>query len=118
MKGGFAPRGAGRKSGWTTGCSTSTWGRPSVLQVTDLRAGYGSTPVLTGVNLEVGEGEVVALMGRNGMGKTTLLRTVMGLLPARGGSIRWRGGQEISRLPTPLRARPGPGYVPPGRDSL
>src|SRR2546430_17709332 len=95
MKGAFSPRGAWRKSGWTTGCSTSTWGGPSVLQVTDLRAGYGSTPVLTGVNLNVGEGEVVALMGRNGMGKTTLLRTVMGLLPARGGSIRWEGGQEI-----------------------
>ncbi|TMF47827.1 MAG: ABC transporter ATP-binding protein [Chloroflexi bacterium] len=94
----------------------STWGRPSVLQVTDLRAGYGSTPVLTGVNLKVGEGEVVALMGRNGMGKTTLLRTVMGLLPARGGSIRWKGGQEISKLPTHLRARLGLGYVPQGRD--
>ena len=94
----------------------STWGRPSVLQVTDLRAGYGSTPVLTGVNLEVGEGEVVALMGRNGMGKTTLLRTLMGLLPARGGSIRWKGGQEISKLPTHLRARLGLGYVPQGRD--
>jgi len=87
-----------------------------VLQVTDLRAGYGSTPVLTGVNLQVAEGEVVALMGRNGMGKTTLLRTLMGLLPARGGTILWNGGQEISKLPTHVRARLGLGYVPQGRD--
>jgi urea transport system ATP-binding protein len=86
-----------------------------VLRVADLRAGYGSTPVLAGVNLEVGEGEVVALMGRNGMGKTTLLRTLMGLLPARGGSIQWKG-QEISKLPAHKRARLGLGYVPQGRD--
>jgi urea ABC transporter ATP-binding protein UrtE len=72
--------------------------------------------VLVGVNLDVGEGEVVAVLGRNGMGKTTLLRTLMGLLPARGGSIRWKDGQEISRLPTHLRARLGLGYVPQGRD--
>jgi urea ABC transporter ATP-binding protein UrtE len=76
--------------------------------------------VLVGVNLEVGEGEVVAVLGRNGMGKTTLLRTLMGLLPARGGSILWqRGqqdGQEISKLPAHLRARLGLGYVPQGRD--
>jgi urea ABC transporter ATP-binding protein UrtE len=87
-----------------------------VLRVTDLRAGYGSTPVLAGVNLEVGEGEVVALMGRNGMGKTTLLRTLMGLLPARGGSIWWKDDQEITKLQTHLRARLGLGYVPQGRD--
>jgi urea transport system ATP-binding protein len=87
-----------------------------VLRVADLRAGYGSTPVLAGVNLEVGEGEVVALMGRNGMGKTTLLRTLMGLLPARAGSIRWSDGQEISKLPAHKRARLGLGYVPQGRD--
>jgi len=87
-----------------------------VLQVTDLRAGYGSTPVLTGVNLQVAEGEVVALMGRNGMGKTTLLRTLMGLLPARGGTILWNGDREISKLPTHVRARLGLGYVPQGRD--
>lgn len=87
-----------------------------MLRVADLRAGYGTTPVLVGVNLEVGEGEMVAVLGRNGMGKTTLLRTLMGLLPSRGGSIHWRDGQEISKLPTHLRARLGLGYVPQGRD--
>lgn len=87
-----------------------------MLRVADLRAGYGSTPVLAGVNLEVGEGEMVAVLGRNGMGKTTLLRTLMGLLPTRGGTIHWKDGQEISKLPTHLRARLGLGYVPQGRD--
>src|SRR6266849_1161096 len=116
MKAGFSPRAGSRKSVSMRGCSTSTSGGPSVLRVADLRAGYGSTPVLAGVNLEVGEGEMVAVMGRNGMGKTTLLRTLMGLLPARGGSIRWKDGREISKLPTHLRARLGLGYVPQGRD--
>jgi branched-chain amino acid transport system ATP-binding protein len=87
-----------------------------VLRVADLRAAYGSTPVLAGVNLEIAEGEVVALMGRNGMGKTTLLRTLMGLLPAQAGSILWKDGQEISKLPAHKRARLGLGYVPQGRD--
>src|SRR5207237_9934685 len=86
MKGGFSPRGAWRKSGWTTGCSTSTWGGPSVLQVTDLRAGYGSTPVLTGVNLQVAEGEVVAVVGLKGVGQATSLRRLTAWLPARGGT--------------------------------
>lgn len=86
-----------------------------MLRVADLRAGYGSTPVLTGVNLEVGEGEIVAILGRNGMGKTTLLRTLIGLLPAWAGSIRL-GGQEISKLKAHQRARLGLGYVPQGRD--
>src|SRR5207237_2978762 len=91
-------------------------GGPSVLQVTELLADYASTPVLTGVNLHVAEGDVVALMGPNGKGKTTLLRTLMGLLPARGGTILWNGGQEISKLPTHVRARLGLAYVPQGRD--
>lgn len=87
-----------------------------MLRVADLHAGYGSTPVLAGVNLEVGEGEIVAVLGRNGMGKTTLLRTLIGLLPVRSGSIRWKGGQEIGELPAHRRARLGLGYVPQGRD--
>src|SRR5256712_1580639 len=116
MKAGFWLRDGSQRSATTRGCWTSTLEGPSVLRVADLRAGYGSTPVLVGVNLEVGEGEVVAVLGRNGMGKTTLLRTLMGLLPARSGSIRWKDGQEISKLATHLRARLGLGYVPQGRD--
>lgn len=87
-----------------------------MLRVADLRAGYGTTPVLAGVNLEVGMGEIVAVLGRNGMGKTTLLRTLMGLLPARAGSIAWNGGREIGKLPAHLRARLGLSYVPQERD--
>src|ERR1700682_1236416 len=120
MKDGSLPRAGCRKFVSMRGCWTSTLGGPSVLRVADLRSGYGSTPVLVGVNLEVAEGEVVAGLGRNGMGKTTLLRTLMGLLPTLGGSIRWQkgpqDGQEISKLPAHLRARLGLGYVPQGRD--
>lgn len=87
-----------------------------MLRVADLRAGYGTTPVLAGVNLEVGRGEIVAVLGRNGMGKTTLLRTLMGLLPARAGSIAWNGGREIGKLAAHLRARLGLSYVPQERD--
>ncbi len=87
-----------------------------MLRAADLRAGYGMTPVLAGVNLEVGKGEIVAVLGRNGMGKTTLLRTLMGLLPARAGTISWNGDRNISKLPAHARARLGLTYVPQGRD--
>lgn len=87
-----------------------------MLRAADLRAGYGMTPVLAGVNLEVGKGEIVAVLGRNGMGKTTLLRTLMGLLPALAGTISWNGGRDISKLPAHARARLGLTYVPQGRD--
>jgi urea ABC transporter ATP-binding protein UrtE len=87
-----------------------------VLRAVDLRSGYGTTPVLAGVDLEVREHEIVAVLGRNGVGKTTLLRTLMGLLPARAGRILWNGGSDISRLPPHLRARLGLGYVPQGRE--
>jgi branched-chain amino acid transport system ATP-binding protein len=64
-----------------------------MLEVRDLHAGYGEAQVVRGVSLDVGAGEVVALLGRNGMGKTTLIRSIMGLTPPRisSGSIRWRG---------------------------
>jgi ABC-type Mn2+/Zn2+ transport system ATPase subunit len=57
-----------------------------VLDITDLHAGYGEVPVLHGVSLELREGEAIGIVGHNGMGKTTLLRTIMGLLPSRGGT--------------------------------
>lgn len=75
---------------------------------------YGPSQVLFGVDLEIGRGEVVTLMGRNGMGKTTAVRSIMGLTPAKRGRIRFRD-REIQALPSYRVARMGIGYVPEGR---
>jgi branched-chain amino acid transport system ATP-binding protein len=85
-----------------------------VLQVSALEAGYGASPVLFGVALQVRRGEVVTLLGRNGMGKTTTVRAIMGLNPPRAGSIRF-GDAEIAGLPPEAIARRGIGLVPEGR---
>jgi urea transport system ATP-binding protein len=87
----------------------------AVLEVQGLQAGYGATPILQGVDLSVGKGEIVALIGRNGVGKTTTMRCLIGLLRARGGSILLQG-REIGALPSDARARLGVGYVPQGRE--
>jgi branched-chain amino acid transport system ATP-binding protein len=75
---------------------------------------YGETQVLFDVSLEVGEGEVVALLGANGAGKTTTLRAILGLTPARAGAICFRG-RDITRLATHVIARQGIGWVPDDR---
>lgn len=85
-----------------------------MLSVEGLSGGYQATAVLHDVRLEVDAGSVVAVLGRNGMGKTTLLKAVMGLLPWSRGRIRLCG-QEIEDLPTHVRACRGIGYVPQGR---
>jgi len=86
-----------------------------LLEVHALRGGYGGKPVLQGVDVTVLQGEIVAVIGRNGVGKTTFLRMLMGLLPANAGTVRLRG-TELARLPAHRRARLGIGYVPQGRD--
>jgi branched-chain amino acid transport system ATP-binding protein len=86
-----------------------------LLSVHGLRGGYGGKPVLQGIDLEVRRGEIVAVIGRNGVGKSTLIKTLIGLLPAYAGSIRWQD-REIGRLTPHARARLGIGYVPQGRD--
>ena len=86
-----------------------------MLTISGVEAGYGAGPVLHGVDLTVPTGEVVALMGRNGMGKTTLLRTVMGLVPARDGAISFADA-DITAAPTHAIARAGIAYVPQGRE--
>jgi urea ABC transporter ATP-binding protein UrtE len=86
-----------------------------MLSVRDLHAGYGESSVLHGVDLDVTPSEVTALLGRNGMGKTTLLKTVMGLLPARRGRVRF-GDAEIECWPTHRIALAGLAYVPQGRE--
>jgi branched-chain amino acid transport system ATP-binding protein len=85
-----------------------------MLRLEHLRGGYGSTPVLFDVSLAVNEGEVVALLGRNGMGKTTTVRTIMGLLPQTGGSLTLDGA-PIGGLPPYVVAQRGLGLVPEGR---
>ncbi|MDB5646102.1 ABC transporter ATP-binding protein [Methylobacterium sp.] len=86
-----------------------------LLSVVDLHSGYGRIPILGGVSLHVGEGEFVGILGHNGMGKSTLLRTLTGTLPAAAGSIHF-GGRDITRLSPTARARAGIGYVPQGRE--
>ena len=86
--------------------------QPTML-IEDLHAYYGASHVLQGVNLSL-SGAGVSLVGRNGMGKTTLVRTIMGLVPARGGSVRFKG-REITRLRPHEIASLGIGYVPQGR---
>jgi branched-chain amino acid transport system ATP-binding protein len=87
-----------------------------MLEVRDLCAGYGLSTVLDGVDLDVGDGEFVAVLGRNGMGKTTLCRAIMGLDPpsVTGGSILY-DGTELTDLAPHKVARAGLGYVPQGR---
>jgi branched-chain amino acid transport system ATP-binding protein len=87
----------------------------TILDVKDLRAGYGGKPVLQGVNLSVREGEIVAVIGRNGVGKSTLMKTLIGLIGAMSGEISF-GGRSIGQLEAYRRAKLGIGYVPQGRD--
>ena len=84
------------------------------LQVKSLSGGYGKVPILHGVEFGVAEGEVVGILGHNGMGKTTLLKTLMGFLPATSGQLRFYGA-DITRLAPHERAAQGIGYVPQGR---
>jgi len=87
----------------------------SLLELSSVETDIGGSRILRGVNLEVNSGEVVALMGRNGVGKTTTLKSITGLLSIRNGSIVF-DGQPIEKLTPDARARAGIGYVPQGRD--
>jgi len=88
-----------------------------ILQVEGLEVAYGSTQVLFGVSLEVPEGGLCCLMGRNGVGKSTLLQTIVGLMPARRGTISL-AGREITRRASFDRVSDGIAYVPQGRESF
>src|SRR5580704_16571825 len=76
---------------WWPPIWASRWSEAKVLKVEALRAAYGAAQVLFDVSFTVGEGEVVALLGRNGVGKTTTISTIMGLMPAAGGKITFEG---------------------------
>ena len=86
----------------------------ALLAIDGLEAGYGGAQVLFGVALTVGAGEIATLLGRNGMGKTTTIRSIMGLTPARAGTIRFAGAQ-VRSLPSYRIAKLGIGLVPEGR---
>ena len=85
-----------------------------LIAVEDLTAGYGDAIVLEDVDLSLEEGGSLALLGRNGMGKTTLLVTLMGLTRMRRGALRWRG-RDLAVMPTHRRSRSGIGWVPQER---
>jgi branched-chain amino acid transport system ATP-binding protein len=85
-----------------------------LLEVHELRAGYGGTPILQGVEFSVGRGEIVAIIGRNGVGKSTLMKCLIGLLPATAGTILY-DRSDVTPEDASVRARRGIGYIPQGR---
>jgi len=89
----------------------------SLLQITELNVYYGESHILRDVDLSVPEGQMVCLIGRNGVGKTTLLKTIIGLLQQRSGTIHYDESKLLSQPPY-LRARSGIGYVSQGRDII
>lgn len=86
-----------------------------MLEVSGLHSGYGRIPILNGLSFRVEQGEFVGLWGHNGMGKTTLMRTLMGYLPATQGHITFEAA-DITRTPVFARSRLGMGFVPQGRE--
>ena len=86
-----------------------------MLKVVELAAGYGRIPILNGVTFSVEEGEFVGILGHNGMGKTTLLKALMGFLPATHGRVSFAGA-DVTHVEPYRRSRLGIGYVPQGRE--
>jgi urea transport system ATP-binding protein len=86
-----------------------------MLAVQQLEAGYGESVILRDVTLKVKPGQVVCLLGRNGVGKTTLMRSIMGVLKARKGTVAYNGA-DLTKRPPGERAKSGIGYVPQGRE--
>ena len=88
-----------------------------LLELTDVTVSYGQTPVLFGVNMAINQGDIACLLGRNGVGKTTLLRSVIGLNKVLSGNIVF-DADEITKVPTYKRARYGISYIPQGREII
>jgi urea transport system ATP-binding protein len=86
-----------------------------MLNIAGLNQFYGESHILWDIDLQIPAGQCLSVMGRNGVGKTTLLKTIMGLLPARSGAIGF-GDQSLTLCPAAARARTGIGYVPQGRE--
>ncbi len=85
-----------------------------MLEIADYHVAYGQSEVLHGLNVNVAPNEIVAIMGRNGMGKTTLMKALMGIIPARSGSVRMNGA-EVGAMKSYERVAKGLAYVPQGR---
>jgi len=85
-----------------------------VLQIKSLNTYYGDSHILHGVDLDIPGGKAIGLLGRNGMGKTTLIRSLMGYVPAKSGTVSWRS-RNVTGSPPEKMARLGIGYVPEGR---
>lgn len=88
-----------------------------MLQISDLNVYYGESHILRNVDMSIAPGQMVCLIGRNGVGKTTLLKTIMGLLSPRSGYVVY-GDRQLNSVPTDKRARLGIGYVPQGREII
>lgn len=89
----------------------------AILEVTDLQSAYGQSTILWGVDLVVAQGSITTVMGRNGVGKTTLLKTIMGLVPPTKGSVTLKK-DNITALPPFKKAKMGIAYVPQGREII
>src|ERR1700716_4162553 len=103
-----------RASARTPRCNRRTWARPTMLEVENLHAYYGKSHILHGVTFHVGEGEIVSLLGRNGAGRSTTIKTIMGEVPP-AGTIRFKAARIDGLQPHQI-ARKGLGYVPENRD--
>src|SRR3989440_5112427 len=103
-----------RRSAPIRWCAGFIWGKSLLLEVQKLETAYGASQVLYGLDLAIDAGEVVTLLGRNGMGKTTTVRSIMGLTRSQGGAIRFRG-RPIEREAPDRIARMGIALVPEGR---
>jgi urea transport system ATP-binding protein len=88
-----------------------------ILTVTDLHGGYGRARVLFGVDLAIENGQTLCVLGRNGVGKTTMLNTVMGVLPASAGTVLF-DGLDVTKVPVHQRVRLGMGYCPQGHETF
>ena len=87
------------------------------MKVSSLTSAYGQSTILWGTSLEVKKGTVTTVMGRNGVGKTTLLKTIMGIVPPKDGTIEYNG-EEVTKLPAFKKSRMGIAYVPQGREII
>lgn len=88
-----------------------------ILKISSLTSAYGQSTILWGTSLEVKKGTVTTVMGRNGVGKTTLLKTIMGIVPPKDGIIEYNG-EEVTKLPAFKKSRMGIAYVPQGREII